>query len=384
MRKVLLMRKKIGVMLCICLLTGLVSGCGAEADILTGESNTAVFEEGSRAETDDEAVSGNDQSLVTEEGTGEITMPEEEPEFWGADYILEIGFEYGVSATQEDIIHIGQCSHLKHLQINIYESDIDLSPLANLTELETLDMRIIYSHDLSFMQNLTKLEELSILASDELDFSPIGSLTGLRRLEMSSYIDNPSDLSFLKNLNQLTDVTIVAWYTVKDLSYFQNMQCLQNLYVTCVDDVDLNYLSKLTNLETLTIAGDNVRNIEGIGDLINLNELSLCDTSLEAWSRYSETEPLDICSLENLTQLESIELEFIHLDDITPLAELKRLRDITLVNTNVEDISPLIGLENLYWLHIYGNESELVKEQAETYFSEIGDMLVTEEWPMGY
>lgn len=382
------MRSSIGVMLGICLWANVLSGCGSQTDTVTENNNltekdkAATMENGAGVEAADTAELGNDQTPVTEEGTGEITLPEEELEFWGAECILEIGFEYGVSATQEDIIHIGQCSHLKHLQINIYESEIDLSPLANLTELETLDIRIIYSPDLSFMQNLTKLEELSILASDELDFSPIGSLTGLRRLRMSSYIDNPSDLSFLKNLNQLTEVTIVAWYSVKDLSYFQNMQCLQNLYVTCVDDVDLNYLSRLTDLETLTIAGENIRNIEGIGNLINLKDLSLYDGSTGA--RYSETEPLDIRSLENLTQLESIELEFIHLEDITPLAKLKRLRDITLVSTKVEDISPLIGLENLHWLHIYGNKSKLVKEQAETYFSEIEYLTVTEELPNGY
>lgn len=382
------MKKSIGVIMCICFLTSMLSGCESQTDTvsesndLTEKDKAATMENGAGVEAADTAELGNDQPPVTEESTGEITMPEEEPEFWGAEYILEIGFEYGVSATQEDIIHIGQCTHLKHLQINIYESEIDLSPLANLTELETLDIRIIYSPDLSFMQNLTKLEDLSILASDELDFSPIGNLTGLRQLEMSSYIDNPSDLSFLKNLNQLTEVTIVAWYTVKDLSYFQNMQCLQNLYVTCVDDVDLNYLSRLTNLETLTIAGQNIRNIEGIGNLISLKGLSLYDGS--AGARYGETEPLDIHSLENLTQLESIELEFIYLEDITPLAKLKRLRDITLVNTNVEDISPLIYLENLNSLYIFGNESELVEEQAETYFSEIEDILVTEELPSGY
>ena len=383
------MRKKIGVMLCISLLANVLSGCGAQAGTVTESNNltekdkAATVEENSEPETIDTAESGNDQSLVTEEGTGEITMPEEEPEFWGADYILEISVGYGNFVTQEDIIHIGQCSHLKHLQIMIDERVTDLTPLENLAELESLDILIECSPDLSFLRNLTQLEELvlTIYTDEEVDLSPVGSLTELRKLTMG-YGDVVSDLSFLENLNQLTELTFDTWLTVKDLSYFQDMRSLQILYITYVDDVDLNYLSELKNLESLTITGHNIRNIEGIGDLINLKELYLCDNSLDAM--YGETEPLDIRSLENLTQLERIELEFIHFDDITPLAELKRLRSITLANTNVEDISPLIGLENLEWLHIYGNESELVKEQAETYFSEIGDMFVTEKRPNGY
>ena len=53
---------------------------------------------------------------------------------------------------------------------------------------------------------------------------------------------------------------------------------------------------------------------------------------------YGETKLLDLTSLKNLTQLEWIDLEFIHLDDITPLAELKKLSGICLVSTKVEDI----------------------------------------------
>ena len=44
----------------------------------------------------------------------------------------------------------------------------------------------------------------------------------------------------------------------------------------------------------------------------------------------------------------------------------------------------MLDLENLNSLYIYRNKSELVKEQAETFFSEVENILVTEEWPAGY
>lgn len=374
------MKRKIGIIVILTFI-GIIYLC---IDVLWKNFDAKQYEESNVSETGDATVLGNDQTSMAEERTCEIILPEEEAEFWGADYILEIKFGYGDYATQEDIIHIGQCSNLKHLNISINESEVDLSPLGNLSELESLDIKIVCSPDLSFLCNLTELRELTldIYTLEALDLSPVGSLTELKRFSMYQLSNEETDLSFLKNLNQLTEITFIQCDIVRDLSYFQDMLCLQDLYITYVDDVDLNYLSKLTNLETLTITGQNIRNIEGISNLINLKELSLSDNNWESW--YQETEPLDLQLLESLTKLERIDLECIHVNDITPLADLKSLCGITLVNTNVEDISPLIDLENLNSLYIFGNESALVKEQAETYFSEIEDMLVTEELPGGY
>ena len=69
------MKKRIGVMLCIILLSGLVSGCGAEENNLTEDNNAASVEENSEPETDDAAVSGNDQTPVMEESADEIVSP---------------------------------------------------------------------------------------------------------------------------------------------------------------------------------------------------------------------------------------------------------------------------------------------------------------------
>ncbi|MCH5269449.1 MAG: hypothetical protein J1E83_01745 [Lachnospiraceae bacterium] len=58
------MKKSIGVMLCICLLSGPVSGCGAEENHLTEDNNTAVVEEISESEMVDAAESDNEQEPV--------------------------------------------------------------------------------------------------------------------------------------------------------------------------------------------------------------------------------------------------------------------------------------------------------------------------------
>ncbi|MDE7254232.1 MAG: hypothetical protein K2O32_15005 [Acetatifactor sp.] len=310
-----------------------------------------VLGKSSETKLSEENIIPSEESIESEEEKI-VENDQEYTNIWGTDYILEIGYHNGAVATQEDIIHIGQLSHLKHLKISVDDNEIDLSPLGNLSELESLDIHIscLRSPDLSFMQRLTQLKELSVTVGYEVDLSPIGSLTGLKQLTLNSYGLNSDDLSFLKNLNELTEVFIGKWDDIKDLSYFQDMPRLKSLWISYVGDVDLYCLSELKNLETLHITGEHIRNIDGLGNLINIKELYLTDNSTDAM--YGETEPLDLQPLTNLTQLERIGLADIYLEDIEPLASLKSLYSIDLINTKVEDISSLAGLESLDKLYI--------------------------------
>ena len=69
------MKKSIGVILCICLLTGLVSGCGSEENNLTENSNTAVFKESSEPEKDDAAGSDTEWNPTEEAVTQDELKP---------------------------------------------------------------------------------------------------------------------------------------------------------------------------------------------------------------------------------------------------------------------------------------------------------------------
>ena len=285
---------------------------------------------------------------------------------------------------EEDIIHIGQLIHLKRLKISIDESEIDLSPLSNLVELESLDIDIQYgcSPDLSFVENLSQLEKLDITVGSGVNLSPFGSLNDLRQLSIDTWGDE-IDLSFLRKLNQLEEVTIDKCCTIEDLSLFQNMPNLQRLDISYMNDCDLNYLADLNNLETLAIIGENIRNPQGLSDLTHLKSLSLYDNSSNAMYGDEEREPLDLQAFANLTELEWLDLYYIYIGDISPLAELKNLRSINLADTNVSDILPLAGLEKLDELYLFGIRSELVKEQAETLFNQVEYKIVTEKMPEG-
>ena len=70
------MRKKISIILSICLLTGLVSGCGSEGNNLAEDSNAVTVEENSKTEMIDTAESDTEQEPTEETAAqGDLKPP---------------------------------------------------------------------------------------------------------------------------------------------------------------------------------------------------------------------------------------------------------------------------------------------------------------------
>ena len=99
-------------MLCICFLTSMLSGCGTQTDTVTESSNLTEKDKAATMESGgvnaaDTAELGNGQSLLTEEGAGEIISPGEEIN-WQQAYLAraeEIETKYGFS-MEYDLIYL--------------------------------------------------------------------------------------------------------------------------------------------------------------------------------------------------------------------------------------------------------------------------------------
>lgn len=260
---------------------------------------------------------------------------------WEEEHITGLSFDHGV--TQEDIIKIAELKNLKHLDIAIsdIEHDIDLSPLGDLTE----------------------LQELSIYFYTEPDHL---------------------DLSFIRQLHNLRSVFIDRCTEGLDLSLFENLVYLQELYIEYVDDVDLGCLAKCKNLKEVHIVGEHVRNLDGITGAVHLKSLYLCNNTRDGEGNAHSERPLDLQTLSGLSKLEELYLVDIDVTDISPLSELKNLGYLVLSDTGVEDVKALCNLQNLYNLEIFGNKSANVKEQVEMYMKHVETVTVTEDVPYGF
>lgn len=247
---------------------------------------------------------------------------------------------------------------------------------------EAVTLNAVTQEDIAAIAEFENLKRLDIvITKDNIDFdlSPLSNLSKLQEISITFTTGDKTDLSFLKEMNHLTDITIDRCCEIDNLSLFENKPCLKKLFLEYVEDVDLSYLTNCTELRELHIVGGHIRNAEGLSGLLHLKDLYLFDN----YGYWQEEEPmtLNLYSLTNMTELEWILLAHINITDISPLSDLPDLRDITLVNTDVDDIKLLSNLPNLSDLQIYGNRSERVKEQAEMYSNHVENVIVTEEIP---
>jgi hypothetical protein len=87
-----------------------------------------------------------------------------------------------------------------------------------------------------------------------------------------------------------------------------------------------------------------------VGDISLVEAESVTRLNLSAeWRRYIsvETPVQDISGLEYFKNLESLDLSFHDITDVTPLAGLTKLSSLSLSGNPVADLSPLAGLTNL-------------------------------------
>ena len=173
----------------------------------------------------------------------------------------------------------------------------------------------------------------------------------LRELELSGVSLSNEDIEPLKYMVNLTALEIrgnLTFDQLEPLSALTNLETLTivpdgegALYVS-----DLSPLSKLTNLKSLNITINNLSDFAGISGLTELRELDI-------WGQNATYTSLD--GLENLTKLESLRIPMRSMDQspykIDALAGLTSLKSLNL-SSHVKDLAPLENLTNLEFLSI--------------------------------
>ena len=235
-------------------------------------------------------------------------------------------------AKKFDLTPLGGLSGLKHLSMHYLDSNVDLAPLANLKNLESLDLSNSYNDDFSALQSLEKLERL-IVCTD--DLTPIANLKSLKELHV--VIGNLTDLSPLERLTNLEILSLANCHELTDLSPLRGLTKLKHLncWHTKVDS--LNPLENLVDLEQLNLGRTDVSDL---GPLKNLHKLKIL--KLPETDRLTNIEPL-----AGLTSLVELNLERSRVADLSPLGTVKTLRLINAKQTPANDVSVLADLENL-------------------------------------
>jgi hypothetical protein len=226
-----------------------------------------------------------------------------------------------------------------NVTINGYYLDSNGVWIANLSENKN-------SNSISFDKNLEKEIRNSIgKQSGELKREDLLSIN-----ELNLYNKNINSLDGIENLENLTKLNIKN-NNISNIYALSKLKKLKSLdignylhghfYYNSIQDI--TPLKSLTNLETLSLSGLKLTNIDVISNLTNLKELEMYSTLLD-W--YTDITP-DITPIKNLSKLEILNLGKNNIKDISALKGLKNLKKLSLEQNKIIDITPLKDLNNL-------------------------------------
>ena len=200
------------------------------------------------------------------------------------------------------------------------DSITDISALAGLTNLTTLDLNFNNVVDVEPLAGLTRLNSLDLWGNEISDLSPLENLVDLLWMDLDD--------------NEITDVRPLA-----------NLSILEALHLNGNAVGDISPLAGLDNLDTLGLNGNGISDIGALRNLERLRLLWLGENSIS-----------DLSPLAGLDQLELLDLGNNDIANISTLADLIRLVELHLQNNRIRDISPLANLRRLGYVDLSNND----------------------------
>ena len=247
---------------------------------------------------------------------------------------------------------LANLNELISLKFDSYNEDVlDLSPLANLTQINSLELYCCDSLDITPLEKLTQLNSLIIGSCKSLiDIAPLEKLTQLNSLKLSD-CKSLIDITPLRKLTQLNSLDLSCCESLSDITPLEKLTQLNSLCILdCKFLLDITPLKALKQLKALNLS--QCKSLSDITPLKNLTQLNSLDLS------YSDSLS-DITPLEKLTQLDSLTLsDCKSLSNITPLEKLTQLNSLDLSYCkSLSDITPLKNLTQITSLNLSGCES---------------------------
>ncbi len=255
-----------------------------------------------------------------------------------AEPLIALAVKKSLGIPKEDPVLTDDLKKIRKLYIWYAEAAADLQEYFDLSSSHnyTEPGSVISLEDLTMMPNLT---HISVCGQEELrDISPLAKLENIESLEL---INNPiRDLSPLANMQYLSYVCVLETQVV-DLSPLISCPAVEFLRISeipCRDFSPLAQMPKLTNLEAIGLPIADVLPYFADRRLYNLSvseipdkqqltavralqSIQLCDDSI------IEIETLaDI--LEEITSLEKVILDCPDVYDLTPLLKLDQLQQL--------------------------------------------------------
>ena len=228
---------------------------------------------------------------------------------------------------------------------------ITASEMETLTRLQAPNADIRDLTGLELATNLTRLNLGGESVGSEYvnsntisDLSPLAGLTNLTSLNF--WGNNISDISALASLTNLAGLWLGV-NSISDISVVADLTHLINLGLEGNNISDISAVAGLTNLNWLNLGANSILNVSVVADLANLTWLNLGSNNV-----------FDVSALAGLTQLKTLYLWNNNISDISAVAALTNPTSLWLQENNISDISPLVanaGLGSGDTVNVWGN-----------------------------
>lgn len=151
----------------------------------------------------------------------------------------------------------------------------------------------------------------------------------------------PNSISKLKNLETLS----LSGAHIDDLTPIAGLANLHTLQLDSTHISNLTPLLSMRSLQKLVLSGTPLRELPSLSCLSNLQSLHLSNTKVS-----------DLTPLLGLQNLQTLDLSGTQVCDLDPLSSLHNLQKLDLSNTQVSNLTPLSGLQHLQELHLRGTK----------------------------
>lgn len=313
-------------------------------------------------------------SLQMEEAVRlELDRPAGAITYGDLEQIEHLGIVSQTSFTAQDSFdsrignHVGGSSYK-----DVPDGDVsDLSLLAhmpNLTELYLCRQNIT---DLTPLKGLT-LKVLALCDTPVTELSPLADLMELETLYLAG--NAATDYSVLASLEGLQKLNLDC-ATVDDLEFLTSLQLSElSLGLTIPRNGDWSAVSTQTQLETLTLWSPNRKALDVLDDLPRLSRLSIGGWLYEDLSVLGELPGIRVFNaysgVEDLTGIDCmpnlLSLSVCHASDLELdlLAGLRQLDFLDLESCGISNFAPLAKLPALTVLRVESSQRTQVEEQC--------------------
>lgn len=263
------------------------------------------------------------------------------------------GINTGTIINEDDevVFPDGKLEARIRTQINKPTGAIMLRDVKGITTLDIMNAQVT---SLEGLQYLIALSELKAGGNQIAQFSPLQYLTNLKLFYIYGNSFENNQLNFLTGLTNLKSLSIFGNNKISDISMLSTLTNLNTLSISLTSVTDISVLASLKSLTQLDIKSNQISDLTPIENLTNLTHLWMDSvkgiTNLKVVKNLtnllvfhaSRNKITDISDIANCKKLFFLNLGYNKIQDLSPLSNINSLDYITVMHNDISSITPIM------------------------------------------